>query len=169
MVKASGQVQVQVQGSVSQLRGEVCRSLSLVAALDEAQLKALRADLTMGVGTMRAAEEIYSLLSKDLVALVAHTEAVRAGTSSAASSWRCKARWTPATPSLRATWPVQRTTARPPPAMKSVTSASPARDSTPAQIAQRVVSRAKAPPGKASSALRSCVQSLALACDPPAG
>ena len=121
----------QVQESVSQLRGDTYRALSLVAALDDAKVKALRAELakqgediktrlsaladpavadettaqtvaavatrvaeyvkrgdkaidmssmdsTMGVGTVRAAEEIYTLLSKDLVNLVAHTETVRA-------------------------------------------------------------------------------------------
>jgi methyl-accepting chemotaxis protein len=121
----------QVQESVSQLRGEVYRTLSLVASLDEAKVKTLRADLarqgdaikshvsiladpdgadetggkalaalatrvtdyvkrgdkaidmstmdaTMGVGTVKAAEEIYRLLSKDLTQLVAQTETARA-------------------------------------------------------------------------------------------
>ena len=127
MLKATGQV----LESVSQLRGEAYRTLSLVSSLDEAKVKDLRADLvkqgediktrlaglvdpaladettartlaavaarvseyvkrcdkaidlstvdaTMGVGTVRAAEETYGLLSKDLHGFVAHNETLRA-------------------------------------------------------------------------------------------
>ena len=132
-LKASGQA----QESLSQLRGEVYRTLSLVSLLDEANVKSMRADLArqgedikvgvsrladagdadadaaaaaaaaktvadvstrvaefvkrcdkaidlsavdpaMGVGAVRAAEEIYTLLAKDLRELVSRTEALRA-------------------------------------------------------------------------------------------
>ena len=126
-LKASGHA----QESLSQLRGEVYRTLSLVASLDETKITALRADLAkqgediktrlsaladptgadavvaktaadvatrvaeyvkrcdkaidfssvdpaMGVGAVRAAEEIYTLLAKDLHDFVARTETLRA-------------------------------------------------------------------------------------------
>ena len=130
MLKATGQV----LESVSQLRGEAYRTLSLVSSLDESRVKTLRADLAkqgedikirltgladpadpagtdaaaartvadvaarvaeyvkrcdkaidlsavdpaMGVGAVRAAEEIYTLLAKDVQGFVSRTETLRA-------------------------------------------------------------------------------------------